>query len=67
VVALAITALMAWKKAISSRSGTASSSVPQSENALVMTSTTSAQRFLPPSSPSTWLAAGSSSAVACVR
>jgi hypothetical protein len=66
-VALAITALMAWKKAISSRSAAASSSVPHSENALVMPSTTSAQRFLPSSSPSTKLAAGSNAVAACVR
>ena len=66
-VALAITVLMAWKNAISSRSATASSSVPHSEKALVMPSTTSAQRFLPSSCPSTWLAAGISSFTACVR
>jgi len=50
----------AWKKATSSRTARASSSVQHSVKALLIASAVSAKRRLPSFCPSTWLAAPAS-------
>ncbi|MCY1303581.1 hypothetical protein D9M70_532950 [compost metagenome] len=59
--------LIACRKATSSRTALASSSVQHRVNALLISSATSAKRFLPSLMPSTWFAAPASTLCPPVR